>query len=80
MNKSSESYKVYTEEKSGDCTSGVIETQSDGQSRALPKLEAVTEAKEEKGVTTKCVKEQVGENRYAINSHVAEKKEYGPNN
>ena len=75
----SKSYDVYNGH-SGEGTSGAIETQSDGQGRALPPATAVTEAKEETGVAAKCIKEQVGENRYAINSHVAEKKEFGPNN
>lgn len=79
MNKSSESYKVYTE-KSEACCSGVHSTQPDGLSRALPKAEAVTEAKDAPGTAVRCAREQTGENRYAINSHVAAKKEFGPNN
>ena len=70
MNKSSESYKVYLD-KSEACCSGVHSTQSDGQSRALPKAEAVKEAKPcEKGYAKKETDKQVGENRLPLNSHV----------
>lgn len=48
--------------------------------RALPKSEEVKDAKCEEGTTIRCAKQQTGENRYPINSHVAEKKEFGPNN
>lgn len=80
--KKSPSYKVYTsdDQKAGDATSGVIKSQSDGQSRALPKSEAVTDAKVEDGTTVRCAKKQTGLNRYPINEHVEKKKEYGPNN
>jgi hypothetical protein len=62
--------KGYTE-VAGDCCSGVHSTQSDGQSRALPKAEAVTEAKAcAPGYAKKCTDKQVGENRLPLNSHV----------
>lgn len=48
--------------------------------RALPKASAVETAKVEPGVAVRCAKEQTGENRYPINSHVESKKEFGPNN
>ena len=48
--------------------------------RALPKASAVEEAKCEPGTTVRCAKEQTGENRYPINSHVEKKLEYGSNN
>ena len=78
MNKSSKSYEVY-HEKAGDAASGVIESQPETR-KGLPPSEAVKEATEDKGAHRRCVKQQVGENRYPINSHVEEKKEYGPNN
>lgn len=64
---------------------GILETQKEvgGQSypgRALPKAEAVTDAKVQTGVTLKCVKTQTGDNRYAINTHVEKHLEYGSNN
>jgi hypothetical protein len=87
MNKSSDSYKVYTEAKAdGKQTSGAVDgpnKEVGGQSypgRALPPTQQVTEAKVEKGVAVACQRKQTGENRYPINSHVEEKKEYGPNN
>jgi len=84
MNKSSESYKVYTEAVAdGKQTSGVRDASAPSEGypgRALPKSEAVTEAKVEKGVAVKCAKQQTGENRYPINSHVEKKLEFGPNN
>jgi len=58
MNKSSESYKVYTE-KSGDATSGVCETQPEGRA-GLPKAEAVKDATAEpKGTVKRLVGLQV---------------------
>lgn len=48
--------------------------------RALPKASTVETAKDNPGTTVRCAKEQTGENRYAINKHVEEKKEHGPNN
>jgi len=74
MNKSSESYKVYTEQKSGDCTSGVIESQTEnhGQNypgRALPLTETVKDAETKSGVAKKCCDQQVGENRLYLNKH-----------
>lgn len=86
MNKSSESYKVYTEQKSGDCTSGVIESQQEvgGQSypgRALPPVDNnLPDAKDHPGTAVKCAKDQTGENRLPLNSHVRETKQFGPNN
>lgn len=64
---------------------GILETQKEvgGQSypgRPLPKAEAVTTAEVKTGVTTKCVQIQTGDNRYAINTHVEKKKEFGSNN
>jgi hypothetical protein len=83
MNKSSESYQVYLD-KTEAAKSGVQQQKEvGGQSypgRALPPTQAVTEAKDAPGTTVRCAKEQTGENRYPINSHVAEKKEFGPNN
>jgi len=76
---SSESYKVYTEEKSGDCTSGVIETQPETR-KALPAASAVTDAKAEPGTAKKCADKQVGENRQPMNSYVKECQEHGSNN
>lgn len=65
--------KGYTE-VAGDCCSGVHSTQSDGQSRALPKAEAVTEAKVcEKGYAKKCADKQVGDNRLPLNRHEQQK-------
>lgn len=48
--------------------------------RALPKASTVETAKDNPGTTVRCAKEQTGENRYAINSHVEKKMEYGANN
>lgn len=85
MNKSSESYKVYLE-KSEAAPGGIHSTQPEvgGQSypgRALPPVDnSVPDAKCEPGTAVRCAKEQTGENRYPMNSHVAEKKEHGPNN
>lgn len=83
MNKSSESHKVYLD-KTEAAKSGVTSQQEvGGQSylgRPVPKASAVEEAKVEKGAAVRCAKQQTGENRFPINSHVAEKKEFGPNN
>ncbi|VVB52088.1 Uncharacterised protein [uncultured archaeon] len=78
MNKSSESYKVY-HEKAGDAASGVIKTQPECR-ESLPPSEAVKVAEAEKGAAVRCAKQQVGENRYPINSHVEDHKSFGPNN
>ncbi len=78
MNKSSESYKVYLE-KSEAAPGGVHSTQPEGRA-GLPPASAVEECKCETGVTVRCAKQQTGENRYPINSHVETKKEFGPNN
>lgn len=78
MNKSSESYKVYLQ-KSEAAPGGVHSTQPECRT-SLPPAQAVTEAKAEPGTAVRCAKEQTGQNRYPINSHVAEKKEFGPNN
>lgn len=67
----------------GKHTSGVRDAKAPTEGypgRALPKSSEVTEAKVEKGVAVKCAKQQTGENRYPINSHVEQKKEFGPNN
>lgn len=81
MNKSSESYKVYTEAAPGDGhASGVVESQPDGLSRALPKAMEVTTAKDNPGTAVRLARQQNGDNRLPINSHVEEKKEFGPNN
>ena len=64
----SQSYDVYNGH-AGDAESGVCHTQPDGLSRALPKAEAVTEAKAEAGVAKKCADQQVGENRAYLNKH-----------
>lgn len=77
--KQSESYKVY-HDKTEASKSGVIRTQSDGQSRALPPTQAVKDAVEKSGVTKQCVKDQVGDNRLPLNSYVKETKQFGPNN
>jgi len=68
--KQSESYKVY-HDKTEASKSGVIHSQSDGQSRPLPVAEAVKEAELcEKGYAKKETDKQVGENRLPLNSHV----------
>lgn len=77
--KQCESYKVY-HDKTPASKSGVIETQSDGQSRALPKSEAVKNPTVEKGKGPECAKKQLGQNLKPINSHVEHKQEFGPNN
>lgn len=69
----------------GKHTSGVTQNgiEIDGckyPGRPLPPVSQVTTAKEEKGVAVKCARQQTGQNRYAINSHVEAKKEFGPNN
>jgi hypothetical protein len=84
MNKSSDSYKVYLQKEEAKM-SGVLETQKEvgGQSypgRALPPTQAVKDAVEKSGVTKQCVKDQVGDNRLPLNSHVKETKQFGPNN
>ncbi len=67
--------------KSGDGhASGVHSSQPEGRTALSPVNNNVEAAKEVKGKTLECVRQQVGENRYPINSHVAEKKEFGPNN
>lgn len=78
MNKSSESYKVYLE-KSEAAPGGVHSTQPEGRA-GLPPVVGVKDAECEPGTTIKCVKEQTGENRYPMNSHIEKKKEFGPNN
>lgn len=75
--KHSPSYAVY-HEKSEAATSGV-RSQQEGR-KSLPPSSAVTDAKEEKGTTVRCAKRQIGLNRFAINKHVEEKKEFGSNN
>jgi hypothetical protein len=75
--KYSPSYSVY-HDKTEAATSGV-RPQAEGR-KGLPPASAVTEAKPEEGTTLRCVKRQTGLNRYAINTHVAEKKEFGANN
>jgi len=60
--------------------SGVHSSQPEGRTGLPPADNNVEAAKEDKGKTLECVRQQVGENRYAINSHVAAKKEFGPNN
>lgn len=75
----SKSYDVYGGH-AGEGTSGVIESQSDGQSRALPPSQAVETAKVEAGAAVRCAKVQTGENRLPMNSHVRDHKEFGPNN
>jgi hypothetical protein len=60
--------------------SGVHSTQKECRESLPPVNNDVHPAKEVKGKTLECVRQQVGENRHAINSHVAEKKEFGPNN
>jgi hypothetical protein len=74
----SKSYDVYGSQ-SGDATSGVISSQPEGR-KSLPPASAVEDAKEVKGAAVRCAKQQTGENRYPINSHVETKKEFGPNN
>jgi hypothetical protein len=75
----SKSYDVYGGHM-GEATSGVHSTQPEGR-KALPPVDNnVGEAKAVPGATLRAVRKQVGDNRYAINSHVAEKKEFGPNN
>lgn len=72
-------YKGY--QGSGDGhPAGVHSSQPEGRMGLPPVDNNVGEAKEDKGATLRCVKKQVGENRYPINSHVEEKKEYGSNN
>ena len=76
--KHSPSYAVY-HEKSEAAESGV-RPQAEGR-KGLPPSSAVTEAKPEaKGTTVRCAKMQIGLNRFAINKHVEEKREYGSNN
>jgi hypothetical protein len=60
--------------------SGVHSTQKENRDSLPPVDNKVPAAKEEKGKTLECVRQQVGENRYPINSHVGEKKEFGSNN
>jgi hypothetical protein len=85
MNKSSESYKVYLD-KTEAAKSGVSDQKGpkvDGQSypgRPTPPVQTVTTAEVKTGTAVRCAKDQTGMNRYPINSHVAEKKEAGPNN
>lgn len=67
----------------GKHTSGVRDAKAPTEGypgRALPKAESVTTAESKTGVTIKCARQQTGENRYAINRHVEEKREFGPNN
>jgi len=78
MNKSSESYTVYLD-KSEAAKSGILRSQPEGRS-ALPKAEAVKEAKVEPGTALRCAKEQTGLNRYPINKHEEDHKTHGPNN
>lgn len=83
MPKHSPSYAVY-HDKTEAAKSGVTaQKEVGGQSypgRALPKSEAVTDAKVEKGAAVKCAKKQTGINRYPINENVEKKHLYGPNN
>jgi len=49
--------------------------------RALPPVDNnVPDAKCDEGAHKRCVDQQVGENRYPINSHEADHKTHGPNN
>lgn len=60
--------------------SGVHSTQPECRESLPPVDNDVKAATADKGKTLECVKTQVGDNRYAINTHVAEKKEFGSNN
>jgi hypothetical protein len=60
--------------------SGVHSTQKECRDSLPPVNNDVPAAKVVKGKALECVRQQVGENRYPINSHVGEKKEFGPNN
>lgn len=40
----------------------------------------VPDCKCDEGAALRCIKQQVGENRYPINSREAERKTHGPNN
>lgn len=75
----SKSYDVYGGH-SGDCISGVIASQADGLNRSLPPSQAVATAEVQKGAAVRCAKDQTGENRLPLNSHVRDHKQFGPNN
>jgi hypothetical protein len=70
MNKSSESYKVYLE-KAGDAASGIVSSQPEGRASLPQALEVKNAEAAPKGTAKKRTDEQVGENRYYINSYVA---------
>ena len=69
MNKSSESYKVYLE-KSEAAPSGVLRSQPEGRAGLPPVSEVKNAEVSPKGTAKKCTDQQVGENRYYINSYV----------
>jgi hypothetical protein len=77
MPKCSPSYSVY-HDKTEAAKSGVT-AQKEGRT-SLPPSSSVTTAKVEEKVAVKCAQRQNGINRYPINKHVEEKKEFGPNN
>jgi hypothetical protein len=79
MNKSSESYKVYLD-KTEAAKSGIIKSQPESRTSLPPVDNDVSEAKEDKGAHKRCADEQIGLNRYPINTHEEEKKTHGPNN
>lgn len=60
--------------------SGVCCTQPAGRASLPPVDNNVGAAKEDKGKTLECVRQQVGDNRYPINSHVGKIKQFGSNN
>lgn len=67
-------------EKGAGHSSGVHSTQPECRESLPPVDNNVGDAKAEPGTTVRLARQQTGENRYPINSHVAVKKEFGPNN
>jgi hypothetical protein len=64
---------------------GVLESQKEGHGqsypgRALPPTQTVKTAEVVKGAAIKAARKQVGDNRLPLNSHIRDKKEFGPNN
>ena len=70
-----------TTKSSGDGhSSGVHATQPECRTSLPPVDNNVGAAKEVKGKTLECVRQQTGENRYPINNYDYEKSSHGPNN
>jgi hypothetical protein len=80
MNKSSESYKVYLD-KSEAAKSGVHSTQPEGR-KALPPVNNNIPKAEVKpdSYVQKLTDDQLGMNRYPINTNEEKHKTHGPNN